>query len=96
LIGTKITADFGLLGDGRTAVVEMARASGLVLVPLERRNPLHTTTFGTGELMAAPCDRRRTPDRRHRRFGHDRRRRGHGQPWARASSTAMERPSPRP
>jgi glycerate kinase len=50
---TKIEADWGLLGDGRTAVVEMARASGLILVPPAKRNPLHTTTFGTGELMAA-------------------------------------------
>ena len=51
-----VTAQFGLLGDAATAVVEMARASGLPLVPPERRNPLHTTTYGTGELIAAAMD----------------------------------------
>lgn len=43
---------YGLSGDGRTAFIEMARISGLPLVPEERRNPLLTTTYGTGELMA--------------------------------------------
>lgn len=47
----KVTAQFGILGDGKTAVIEMAAASGLPLVPPNKRNPLHTTTFGTGELM---------------------------------------------
>ena len=51
--GPKVAAQYGLLGDGRSAVMEMARASGLTLVPPARRNPLHTTTYGTGELMAA-------------------------------------------
>ena len=46
-------ARFGLLGDGQTAVIEMAAASGLVLVPVEKRNPLITTTRGTGELLLA-------------------------------------------
>lgn len=53
LPGTTVEAAFGLLGDGRSAVVEMARASGLILISPERRNPLHTTTQGTGELMTA-------------------------------------------
>src|SRR5262245_13495774 len=48
-----VVARFGLLGDGRTGAIEMAAASGLVLVPAERRNPLITTTFGTGELLLA-------------------------------------------
>jgi glycerate 2-kinase len=51
--GEPMTASFGLLGDGRTAVIEMAAASGLVLVPHDRRNPLVTTTRGTGELLLA-------------------------------------------
>ncbi|NQU76558.1 MAG: glycerate kinase [Planctomycetes bacterium] len=51
--GPKILAEIGLLGDGVTAVVEMARASGLTLVPSGRRNPLYTTTYGTGEMIAA-------------------------------------------
>ncbi len=52
-LGEPVTASFGLLGDGRTAVIEMAAASGLVLVPHDRRNPLVTTTRGTGELLLA-------------------------------------------
>jgi glycerate kinase len=49
----KVDAQFGILGDGRTAVVEMAAASGLALLKPEDRNPLNTTTFGTGELLMA-------------------------------------------
>jgi glycerate 2-kinase len=52
-----VRARFGLLGDGRAAVVEMAEASGLPLVPKAKRNPLVTTTRGTGELIAAALDR---------------------------------------
>jgi glycerate kinase len=51
-----VQAKYGLLGDGLTAVIEMAAASGLPLVPRERRNPLHTTTFGTGQLISAALD----------------------------------------
>jgi glycerate kinase len=40
-----------VLGDGATAVIEMASASRLPLVPPERRDPRLTTTFGTGELI---------------------------------------------
>jgi len=46
-----IQAEYGILGDGLTAVIEMAAASGLTLVPPEKRNPLLTTTYGTGELI---------------------------------------------
>jgi glycerate kinase len=52
-LGDPVIASFGLLGDGRTAVLEMAAASGLVLVPPEKRNPLVATTRGTGELLLA-------------------------------------------
>lgn len=52
-LGGKVRAEFGLLGDGRTAAIEMAAASGLPLVPPERRDPTKTTTFGTGELILA-------------------------------------------
>jgi len=48
-----ITAEVGLIDQASTAVVELATAAGLTLVPSERRNPLHTTTFGVGELIAA-------------------------------------------
>lgn len=47
----KVDAAFGFLGDGTTAVIEMAAASGLALLKPEDRNPLNTTTFGTGELI---------------------------------------------
>lgn len=50
-LGDKITAHYGILGDKTTAVIEMASASGIHLVPKTKRNPLITTTFGTGELI---------------------------------------------
>ncbi len=49
-LGEKVKAGFGMLNDG-TAIIEMASASGYVLVPEDRRNPLETTTYGTGELI---------------------------------------------
>ncbi|MBM4039254.1 MAG: glycerate kinase [Planctomycetes bacterium] len=52
-LGEPVEAEFGLFGDGRTAVIEMAAASGLPLVPPDRRDPTKTTTYGTGELIAA-------------------------------------------
>lgn len=52
-LGRPIRAEFGILDDGRTAIVEMARASGLKLLNPAERNPLFTTTFGTGQLIAA-------------------------------------------
>jgi glycerate kinase len=55
-LGEPVTAFYGLLGDGETAVIEMAAASGLPLVPPERRNPLVTATYGTGELIRAALD----------------------------------------
>ena len=55
-LGNKTTAFFGLSGDKQTAFIEMAAASGLHLVPFEQRNPLMTTTFGTGELIKAALD----------------------------------------
>ncbi|MFZ7229386.1 glycerate kinase [Avibacterium avium] len=50
-LGNKIDAFWGLSGDGETAFIEMAAASGLHLVPREVRNPLKTTSLGTGELI---------------------------------------------
>ncbi|TDL66345.1 glycerate kinase [Rhodococcus qingshengii] len=55
-LGEPVLSFFGLLGDGKTAVIEMAAASGLHLVPVEKRNPLVTTTRGTGELILAALD----------------------------------------
>jgi glycerate kinase len=55
-IGEKVEATFGILGDGQTAVIEMAAASGLTLIPPEKRNPWVTTTYGTGELIKAALE----------------------------------------
>ena len=49
-------AFFGILGDGRTAVIEMAAASGLYLLSENERNPLITSTVGTGELLLAAVE----------------------------------------
>ncbi|WP_033827598.1 glycerate kinase family protein [Bacillus andreraoultii] len=50
-LGTPVKATYGILGDGKTAVIEMAAASGIQYVTKETKNPLVTTTYGTGELM---------------------------------------------
>ncbi|MBZ3460515.1 glycerate kinase, partial [Xanthomonas perforans] len=55
-LGTPVQAFFGLTGDGRTAVIEMAAASGLALVPPAERAPLRTSTAGVGELILAALD----------------------------------------
>ncbi|HRI87427.1 MAG TPA: glycerate kinase [Candidatus Hydrogenedentes bacterium] len=56
-IGVAVDAVWGMLGDGRTAVIEMAAASGLALVPKPQRDPRIATTRGTGELMREALDR---------------------------------------
>src|SRR5713226_298521 len=56
-LGEPVIAFFGLLGDGRTAAIEMAAAAGLPLVPPELRDPRITTTYGVGELILAALDR---------------------------------------
>ena len=55
-LGEPVKACYGLTGDGKTAIIEMAAASGLALVAPNLRNPLKTTTFGTGELIKAAMD----------------------------------------
>ncbi|MEH7116793.1 glycerate kinase [Neobacillus vireti] len=50
-LGEPVSSFFGILGDGKTAVIEMAAAAGLDLVPREKRNPLVTTSYGVGELI---------------------------------------------
>jgi glycerate kinase len=55
-IGGRIIANWGLLSDKVTGVIEMAAASGLVLVPPKNRNPLLTTTYGTGQLILAALE----------------------------------------
>jgi len=55
-MGEPVEAQFGLLGDDVTGVVEMAQAAGLFLVPPDKRNPLQATTYGVGQLMLAALD----------------------------------------
>ena len=55
-LGEPVTACWGMSGDGKTAFIEMAEASGLALVPIENRNPLITTSHGTGELILRALD----------------------------------------
>ncbi|OBR95515.1 glycerate 2-kinase [Clostridium ragsdalei P11] len=50
-LGDEVEAEYGILGDGETGIIEMASASGIGLVPKEKRNPLITTTYGTGQLI---------------------------------------------
>ena len=56
-LGQPLEARWGVMGDGQTAVIEMALASGLALVPPQRRDPYITTTRGTGEIIAEALDR---------------------------------------
>lgn len=55
-LANSVEAFFGLSGDKKTAFIEMAAASGLHLVPIEQRNPLVTTSYGTGQLIKAALD----------------------------------------
>lgn len=57
-LGKEVEAFYGILGDGKTAVIEMAAASGLHQVPMDERNPLITTTRGTGELILKALDQK--------------------------------------
>lgn len=47
----KVTAQYGILRNKKTAIIEMAAAAGLTLLPSEKRNPLYTTTYGVGEIL---------------------------------------------
>ena len=55
-LGNPVQAAFALLGDGTTAFVESAPASGMSLVPEDERDPIAASTRGTGELIVAACD----------------------------------------
>lgn len=56
-LGVPIEAPYGILGDGKTCVIEMAMSSGLYLIDENERNPLITTTYGFGELIRAALDK---------------------------------------
>lgn len=55
-MGEKANAYYATIENGHTAIVEMAQASGLPMVPVTKRNPILATTYGTGELMKAALD----------------------------------------
>lgn len=50
-LGDPVVCEYGIIDSSKTAVIEMAGAAGLVLVPEEKRNPLYTTTYGVGEVI---------------------------------------------
>lgn len=52
-----VAAKYCILKDGHTAVIEMASAAGITLIPAEKRNPLETTTYGVGQLIRDAMDR---------------------------------------
>ena len=54
--GEYINAKWGMLGNSKTAVIEIAEACGLHLVTLKKRNPMNTSSFGVGELILAATD----------------------------------------
>jgi len=56
-LGRKIDSRFGLIDNGKTAIIEMADASGLRLLKKEELNPMQTSSYGTGELINAALDR---------------------------------------
>lgn len=52
-----IVAEYGILPDGKTAIIEMSASAGITLVSQDRRNPLYTTTRGVGELILDALER---------------------------------------
>lgn len=56
-LGEKTSAKYGILGDGKTAVLEMAEASGIILVKREALNPSRATTYGVGEMILDAVNR---------------------------------------
>lgn len=56
-VGQDIIASYGVLGDKKTVIIEMAQASGLPLLKESKRNPLYTTSFGTGQLIKDALDK---------------------------------------
>ncbi len=51
-LGDKVVAEYGILPEKRTAVIEMSAAAGITLIEKDRRDPLKTTTYGVGELIS--------------------------------------------
>lgn len=56
-LGAMMDCEYGVVEGGRTAIIEMASAAGLPLVPPEKRNPMDTTTYGVGEMIKDAIER---------------------------------------
>ncbi len=56
-LSRRVTARYGIVDSGRVAILEIAAATGLHLVPPAKRNPAATTSYGVGELIRAALDR---------------------------------------
>lgn len=50
-LGAKVESQYGILNECNTAIIEMSSAAGITLIKPEEKNPLHTTTYGVGEMM---------------------------------------------
>lgn len=53
----KVTATYGFLPESKTAIIEMAAASGITLLSDDKKNPLYATTYGVGEMIKDAMDR---------------------------------------
>ncbi|MBR3932489.1 MAG: glycerate kinase [Clostridia bacterium] len=56
-LGEKVKAEYGLVVQSRTAIIEISAAAGITLVPDEQKNPLNTTTYGVGEIISDAISR---------------------------------------
>lgn len=56
-LGKEVDCIYGILADGKTAIIEMSGAAGITLVPEQDRNPLHTTTYGVGEVIKSAIEK---------------------------------------
>lgn len=50
-LGELVEAKYGVIEETKTAIMDMSQAAGITLVPIEKRNPLYTTTYGVGEMI---------------------------------------------
>ena len=50
-LGEPVCAEYGIIEESKTAIIEMSAASGITLISANQRNPLHTTTYGVGEMI---------------------------------------------
>lgn len=56
-LGEKVKAEYGLVVQSRTAIIEISAAAGITLVPKDKKNPLNTTTYGVGEIISDAISR---------------------------------------